>query len=332
MAEGKEIKTIGVLTSGGDAPGMNAAIRAVVRRGLAKGMKMKGILKGYDGLLNEEIFDMAAKDVSDIIERGGTVLGTARCLEMMTPEGQQQAADNCRKHGIDALVVIGGDGSFKGAQALANLGINCVGVPGTIDLDIACTEYTIGFDTAVNTAMEAIDKVRDTSTSHERCSIIEVMGRNAGYIALWCGIANGAEDILLPEKYDYDEQKIIDNIIENRKRGKKHHIIVNAEGIGHSTSMARRIEAATGLETRATILGYMQRGGRPTCKDRVYASTMGCMAVDILLEGKNKRVVGYQNGEFMDFDINEALAMSKGISEYQVEIASSLSKNYRKDS
>lgn len=332
MAEGKEIKTIGVLTSGGDAPGMNAAIRAVVRRGLAKGVKMKGILKGYDGLLNEEIFDMAAKDVSDIIERGGTVLGTARCLEMMTPEGQQQAADNCRKHGIDALVVIGGDGSFKGAQALANLGINTVGVPGTIDLDIACTEYTIGFDTAVNTAMEAIDKVRDTSTSHERCSIIEVMGRNAGYIALWCGIANGAEDILLPEKYDFDEQKIIDNIIENRKRGKKHHIIVNAEGIGHSASMARRIETATGLETRATILGYMQRGGRPTCKDRVYASTMGCMAVDILLEGKNKRVVGYQNGEFKDFDINEALAMSKGISEYQIEIASSMSKNYRKDS
>ena len=250
---------------------------------------------------------------------------------MMTPEGQQLAADNCRKHGIAALVVIGGDGSFKGAQSLANLGINCIGVPGTIDLDIACTEYTIGFDTAVNTAMEAIDKVRDTSTSHERCSIIEVMGRNAGYIALWCGIANGAEDILLPEKYDYDEQKIIDNIIENRRRGKKHHIIINAEGIGHSASMARRIEAATGVETRATILGYMQRGGRPTCKDRVYASTMGCMAVDLLIEGKNKRVVGYQNGEFMDYDINEALAMSKGISEYQVEIASSLSKNYRKD-
>ena len=331
MADKKEIKTIGVLTSGGDAPGMNAAIRAVVRRGLARGVKVKGILKGYDGLINEEIFDMSAKDVSDIIERGGTVLGTARCMEMMTPEGQQLAADNCRKHGIDALVVIGGDGSFKGAQALANLGINCIGVPGTIDLDIACTEYTIGFDTAVNTAMEAIDKVRDTSTSHERCSIIEVMGRNAGYIALWCGIANGAEDILLPEKYDYDEQKIIDNIIENRRRGKKHHIIINAEGIGHSASMARRIEAATGVETRATILGYMQHGGRPTCKDRVYASTMGCMAVDLLIEGKNKRVVGYQNGEFMDYDINEALAMSKGISEYQVEIASSLSKNYRKD-
>ena len=331
MSEKREIKTIGVLTSGGDAPGMNAAIRAVVRRALAKGVKVKGIYKGYDGLINEEIFDMTAKDVSDIIERGGTVLYTARCMEMMTLEGQKKAADNCRKHGIDALVVIGGDGSFKGAQSLANQGINCVGVPGTIDLDIACTEYTIGFDTAVNTAMDAIDKVRDTSTSHERCSIIEVMGRHAGYIALWCGIANGAEDILLPETYDYDEQKVIDNIIENRKRGKKHHIIINAEGIGHSASMARRIEAATGIETRATILGYMQRGGRPTCKDRVYASTMGCMAVDLLLEGKNKRVVGYSNGEFTDFDINEALAMSKGVSEYQVEIAASLSKNYRKD-
>ena len=278
-----EIKTIGVLTSGGDAPGMNAAIRAVVRRGLIKGVKMKGIRKGYDGLLNEEIIDMSARDVSDTIARGGTILYTARCAEMRTEEGQRRAAEVCRKHGIDGLVVIGGDGSFAGAQKLANLGINTVGIPGTIDLDIACTEYTIGFDTAVNTAMDAIDKVRDTSTSHERCSIIEVMGRNAGYIALWCGIANGAEDILLPEKYDYDEQKIINNIIENRKRGKKHHIINNAEGIGHSSSMAKRIEAATGIETRATILGHMQRGGSPTCKDRVYASIMGAYAVDLLL-------------------------------------------------
>ena len=325
-----EIKTIGVLTSGGDAPGMNAAIRAVVRRGLIKGVKMKGIRKGYDGLLNEEIIDMSARDVSDTIARGGTILYTARCAEMRTEEGQQRAAEVCRKHGIDGLVVIGGDGSFAGAQKLANLGINTVGIPGTIDLDIACTEYTIGFDTAVNTAMDAIDKVRDTSTSHERCSIIEVMGRNAGYIALWCGIANGAEDILLPEKYDYDEQKIINNIIENRKRGKKHHIIINAEGIGHSSSMAKRIEAATGIETRATILGHMQRGGSPTCKDRVYASIMGAYAVDLLLEGKTKRVVGYKNGEYVDFDINEALSMHKDISEYQYEVAKSLSANYKK--
>ena len=331
MTAKKEIKTIGVLTSGGDAPGMNAAIRAVVRRGLSKGIQMKGILKGYNGLLNEEIIDMTAVDVSDTIQKGGTILYTARCAEFRTEEGQKRGAEICRKHGIDGLVVIGGDGSFAGAQKLANLGINTVGVPGTIDLDIACTEYTIGFDTAVNTAMEAIDKVRDTSTSHERVSIIEVMGRNAGYIALWCGIANGAEDILLPEKYDYDEQKIINNIIENRKKVKKHHIIINAEGIGHSQAMAKRIEAATGIETRATILGHMQRGGSPTCKDRVYASTMGALAVDVLLEGKTKRVIGYKNGEYVDFDINEALAMQKSIPEYQYEISYSLSHNYSKN-
>lgn len=330
MATTSKIKTIGVLTSGGDAPGMNAAIRAAVRRGLQQGVQMKGILKGYDGLMNEEIINLSARDVSDTIERGGTILYTARCAEMRTDEGIERAVENCRKNGIDGLVVIGGDGSFAGAQKLANKGINTVGVPGTIDLDIACTEYTIGFDTAVNTAMEAIDKVRDTSTSHERCSIIEVMGRNAGYIALWCGIANGAEDILLPEKYDYDEQKLINNIIENRKRGKKHHIIVNAEGIGHSSSMARRIEAATGIETRATILGHMQRGGSPTCKDRVYASIMGAYAVDLLVQGKTNRVVAYRNGEYVDYDINEALAMQKKLSDYQWEIAKAMSYNYTK--
>lgn len=322
----KEVKTIGVLTSGGDAPGMNAAIRAVVRQAITKGLNVKGIKRGYAGLLQEEIIDMHAQDVSDIIQRGGTILQTARCMDFTTPEGQQKGAEICKKHGIDGVVVIGGDGSFKGAQKLAEHGINTIGLPGTIDLDIASTEYTIGFDTAVNTAMEAIDKVRDTSTSHERCSIIEVMGRGAGYIALWCGIANGAEDILLPEKYNYDEQMIVNHIIENRKRSKKHHIIINAEGIGHSTSMAKRIEAATGVETRATILGHMQRGGSPTCKDRVYASTMGAKAVDLLLEGKTNRVVGYRHGEFVDFDIDEALAMQKGIPEYQWEICRNLSK------
>ena len=321
----KEINTIGVLTSGGDAPGMNAAIRAVVREAIAKGKKVKGIKRGYAGLLQEEIIDMEAKDVSDIIQRGGTILQTARCMEFTTAEGQQRGAEICKKHGIDGIIVIGGDGSFKGAQKLAGLGINTIGLPGTIDLDIACTEYTIGFDTAVNTAMEAIDKVRDTSTSHERCSIIEVMGRGAGYIALWCGIANGAEDILLPEKYDYDEQKLVNHIIENRKRGKQLHIIVNAEGIGHSSSMAKRIEAATGIETRATILGHMQRGGSPTCKDRVYASTMGALAVDLLCEGKTNRVVGYRHGDFVDYDIDEALAMKKEIPEYQYEISKNLS-------
>ncbi|MGN1188229.1 MAG: 6-phosphofructokinase, partial [Lachnospiraceae bacterium] len=322
----KEIKTIGVLTSGGDAPGMNAAIRAVVRTAIAKGLKVKGILKGYNGLLNEEIIDMDALSVADIIHRGGTVLYTARCLEFITPEGQQRGADICKKHGIDGLIVIGGDGSFRGAQKLAALGINTIGIPGTIDLDIACTDYTIGFDTAVNTAMEAIDKIRDTSTSHERCSIIEVMGRNAGYIALWCGIANGAEDILLPERYNNDEQALINSIINNRKKGKRHHIIINAEGIGHSSSMARRIEAATGIETRATILGHMQRGGSPTCKDRMYASIMGAYAVDCLLAGKSKRVVAHSKGEFVDYDIDEALAMKKDIDEYQYTISKNLAR------
>ena len=320
----KNINTIGVLTSGGDAPGMNAAIRAVVRQALYKGKKVKGIKRGYAGLLDEEIIDMDAKSVSDTISRGGTILQTARCLEFVTPEGQQRGAEICKKHGIDAIVVIGGDVSFKGAQKLAALGINTIGLPGTIDLDIACTEYTIGFDTACNTAMEAIDKVRDTSTSHERCSIVEVMGRGAGYIALWCGLANGAEEVLLPEKYDYDEQRLIEQITEARARGKQHYIIINAEGVGHSQSMAKRIEEATGIETRATILGHMQRGGSPTCKDRVYATTMGAMAVDLLCEGKSNRLVAYKDGKFVDYDIDEALAMTKSIPEYMYEISKSL--------
>ena len=320
----KAVKTIGVLTSGGDAPGMNAAIRAVVRVAINKGLKVKGIMRGYAGLLEEEIVDMESTSVSDTINRGGTILYTARCKEFTTPEGQQRGAEICRKHGIDGMVVIGGDGSFKGAGKLSALGINTIGLPGTIDLDIACTDYTIGFDTAVNTAMEAIDKIRDTSTSHERCSIVEVMGRNAGYIALWCGIANGAEDILLPERYDGDEQALINRIIENRKRGKKYNIIINAEGIGHSSSMAKRIEAATGIETRATILGHMQRGGTPTCKDRVYASIMGARAAELLVEGKSNRLVAYRKGEFVDFDIQEALNMKKDISEEQFNIAKML--------
>ena len=320
-----KMETIGVLTSGGDAPGMNAAIRAVVRTAIARGLKVKGIKKGYMGLLNEEIIDMQPKSVSDIIQRGGTVLGTARCLEFKTPEGQKRGAEICRRHGIDGMVVIGGDGSYRGAQALSRNGIHTIGLPGTIELDIACTDYPIGFDTAVNTAMEAIEKVKDTSSSHERCSIIEVMGRHAGYIALWCGIANGAEDILIPERYNFNEQDIINNIIENRKKGKTHHLIINAEGIGHSASMARRIEAATGIETRATILGYMQRGGSPTAKDRVYASMMGAKAVDILIEGKTNRVVGYRGGQYVDIDIEEALNMTKDISDYECEVARLLS-------
>ena len=322
----EQIKTIGVLTSGGDAPGMNAAIRAVVRQALAKGLKVKGIMRGYAGLLNEEIIDMDAKSVSDIIQKGGTVLYTARCDEFKEAKYQQEGADICRKHGIDGLVVIGGDGSFKGAQKLSHLGINTIAVPGTIDLDIACTDYTIGFDTAVNTAMEAIDKIRDTSTSHERCSVIEVMGRSAGYIALWCGIANGAEDILLPERYDGNEELLLEHIKQTKEIGKKHHIVINAEGIGHSASLAKKIEAETGMEARATILGHMQRGGSPTCTDRVHATVMGALAVDLLCQGKSDRVVAYKAGQYVDYEIDEALAMKKDIDEYQYTVSKHMSR------
>lgn len=319
------MKTIGVLTSGGDAPGMNAAIRAVVRQALNRGLKVKGIMRGYAGLLNEEIIDMDVKSVSDIIQRGGTILYTARCVEFTTEEGQKKGAEICKKHGIDGLVVIGGDGSFRGAQKLSHLGINTIGVPGTIDLDIPCTDYTIGFDTAVNTAMEAIDKIRDTSTSHERCSVIEVMGRSAGYIALWCGIANGAEDILLPERYDGNEQALLDHIKETKRLGKKHHIVINAEGIGHSTSLAKKIEAETGMEARATILGHLQRGGSPTCTDRVRATMMGAVAVDLLCEGKSNRVVAFREGRYIDFEIDAALAMTKNVDDYEYQISKNMS-------
>lgn len=323
----KEVKTIGVLTSGGDAPGMNAAIRAVVRAGIASGLKVKGIRRGYAGLLEEDIIDMDTMSVTDIVQRGGTILFTSRCKEMTTPEGQKKAADICRKHGIDGMVVIGGDGSFRGAQKLSANGINTIGIPGTIDLDIACTEYTIGFDTACNTAMEAIDKVRDTSASHERCSIIEVMGRTAGHIALWCGISNGSEYVLIPErKEENDVQEVIEKILSKRRIGKKHHIIVNAEGVGNSHAMAQRIEEATGIETRATVIGHIQRGGNPTCRDRVYASAMGARAVDLLLAGETNRVVAYRDGEFCDFDIDDALAMTKDIDEHLYSMTKRLSR------
>lgn len=319
-----KMKTIGVLTSGGDAPGMNAAIRAVVRTGISNGLKVKGIRCGYAGLLDEDIIDLDNLAVSNIIQTGGTILYTARCKRFKKPEYQKMGAEICRKHGIDGVVVIGGDGSFNGASKLAEHGINTIGVPGTIDLDIACTEYTIGFDTAINTAMEAIDKLRDTSESHERCGIVEVMGRTAGHIALWTGIASGSEYILTVEEYQGDIQRIITKIQERRRMGKKNHIIVNAEGVGNSNEMAKVIEIATGVETRATILGHIQRGGNPTCKDRVYASAMGAKAVELLCEGKSNRVVGYKNGQFIDFDIQEALAMEKGLDPYLFHITKKL--------
>ena len=319
-----DIKQIAVLTSGGDAPGMNAAIRGVVRTAVVNGLKVKGIRRGYTGLLEEDFLDMDARSTSDIIQHGGTILYTARCAEMMTEEGVQKAAGIIRKNNIDGLVVIGGDGSYRGARELARHGVNVVGVPGTIDLDIACTDYSLGFDTALNTAMECIDRVRDTSASPERCSIIEVMGRKAGHIALWCGIANGAEEILVPERYDYEEQAIIDRIARRKKLGKKLHIIINAEGIGDSNGMAKRIEEATGLETRATIIGYIQRGGSPTCRDRVFASGMGSKAVDSLVSGGENRVVCYRNGQFTDMDIFEALEMQKDLDNSLWEISRKL--------
>lgn len=321
----KQIKTIGVLTSGGDAPGMNAAIRSVVRTAISKGIKVMGIRKGYNGLIHGDIFEMNVRSVSDTIQRGGTILQTARCPEFVTPEGQKRGADMCKVFGIDGLVVVGGDGSFRGAEKLAGLGINTIGVPGTIDLDIACTEYTIGFDTAVNTAMEAINKIRDTSTSHERCSIVEVMGRNAGYIALWSGITNGAELILLPEKERPTDEEIIREILENKQRGKKHYLIVAAEGVGGSGKLAKKIEEVTGIETRATILGHLQRGGSPSALDRLHASMMGSIAVDLLCEGKSNRVVAFKDGKYVDYDINEASKMTKTIDEKMYEVARILS-------
>ena len=316
-----KISTIGVLTSGGDAPGMNAAIRSVVRVAHARGIKVMGINKGYNGLLSGDVVELTPRSVSDIVQRGGTILQTARCLEFIKPEGQARGAEMCRVFGIDGLVVIGGDGSFQGAEKLANLGINTIGIPGTIDLDIACTEYTIGFDTAVNTAMDAINKIRDTSTSHQRCSIVEVMGRNAGYIALWCGISSGAEMVLIPEKDRLTDEQIIKKILENKQLGKKNSLIIVAEGVGGSDALAKKVEQVTGIETRATILGHLQRGGSPTAVDRLHASMMGAKAVDLLCEGKARRVVAYVKGEYVDYDINEALAMKKNIDEYMYQVS-----------
>jgi len=300
-----EIKTIGLLTSGGDAPGMNAAIRAVVRSATHHGYAVKGIKRGYHGLLKEEIIDLKSADVSGIIQNGGTALMTARSKSMMTDEGRDRAAYILKKHEIDCLVVIGGDGSLKGAQSIMERGVPVIGIPGTIDMDVACTDYTIGFDTAINTDLNAVDNIRDTSASHERVSIIEVMGRNAGYIALWVAMGCGAEDVLCRETYDGNEQLLIDHIIENRNLGKRHHIIINAEAIGDSEGLAKRIESVTGIETRATILGYLQRGGRPTCRERVEATVMGEKAVELITMGQLNQVVVKQNGRYLGTDLVE---------------------------
>lgn len=319
---------IAVLTSGGDAPGMNAAIRAVVRTGIARGYEVYGIRRGYNGLLKREIDKMTFHDVSEKLQHGGTFLFTARSAEFGEDAGKQKAAKICEEMGIETLIVIGGDGSFKGARDLSKYGVNIIGIPGTIDLDIDYTEYTIGFDTAVNTAMEAIDRLRETSNSHERCSVVEVMGRSAGYIALWCGIANGAEQILIQEKFNGDYNKLIEQIKKNRKAGMTHQVIVNAEGIGHSNSLAKLIEGATGIETRATILGHLQRGGSPTARDRVYASVMGAYAIDVIDQGRKNRLIGYKDGHVYDIDVDEAFAMQKDINDYEYEVAGILGTNF----
>ena len=314
------MKTIGVLTSGGDAPGMNAAIRAVVRTAISLGMNVKGIKSGYSGLIHDEVVDLDARSVSDIISRGGTMLYTARSKRFMTEEGVLEAVETCKRHGIEGVVVIGGDGSFRGARDLSNHGIPCVGVPGTIDNDISSTEYTIGFDTAMNTAIEMIDKIRDTAQSHHRCSVIEVMGRHAGYIALQVGIATGATGILVPE-IPVDLDRLVKKIVEVEKTGKKHFIIVVAEGVGGVDKIAEYIQEKTGIDSRATVLGHVQRGGSPTVRDRVRATQMGNAAVHLLHKGIGNRVVAYRRGEIVDFDIFEALNMSKTFDAGMIDVA-----------
>lgn len=317
-------KTIGVLTSGGDAPGMNAAVRAVVRTAIKKGMRVIGIKRGYNGLINGEMVEMNMRSVSDIIHRGGTVLYTARCLEFKEEAGLEKAKKTCLDNHIDGIVCIGGDGSFRGAADLSARGIPCVGVPGTIDNDIACTEYTIGYDTAMNTAMEMVDKIRDTAQSHDRCSVVEVMGRHAGYIALNAGIACGATYILVPE-LEFDVKELIEKIKVSQKLGKQNFIILVAEGIGHSVEIAKEIEEATGIESRATILGHVQRGGNPTVRDRVVASQMGYYAVELLEKSIGNRVVGLKQGEIVDYDIQEALKMKKPFESQLFKIANEIS-------
>lgn len=306
MIEVKEMKKIGILTSGGDAPGMNAAIRAVVRKGIYHDLEVYGIYNGYQGLMEGKIVKMELGSVGDIIQRGGTMLYSARSEQFKTEEGQQIAIQQLEKYGIEGLIVIGGDGSFQGAAKLTAKGYPCIGVPGTIDNDIPGTDFTIGFDTALNTIVEAVDKIRDTATSHERTYVIEVMGRNAGDLALWAGLADGAESILIPER-DQDFEEVIDRLRRGHDRGKKHSIIILAEGVGNGIDYGKRIEEATKYETRVTVLGHIQRGGRPTGFDRVLASRLGGKAVDLLREGKAGKMVGIQNNQLVDHDIIEVL-------------------------
>lgn len=310
-----QIKTIGVLTSGGDAPGMNAAIRAVARAAAYHGISCLGIRRGYNGLINGDVVDLNARSVNGIISKGGTMLFTARCPEFMTEEGLKKATSTCKYLGIDGIVAIGGDGTFRGARDLAGAGIRTIGIPATIDNDIASTEYSIGFDTACNTALDAIDKLRDTMQSHERCSVVEVMGHNAGHLALYVSIACGAQAVLVPEKpFDF-QRDVVDKIRAGRINKRSHYIIIQAEGVGSSIDITNRIIEETGIDTRLTILGHIQRGGSPTARDRVMASRFGEYAVRTLISGKTNRVVCSKDTEIFDIDINEALEMKKGLKE-----------------
>ncbi len=320
-----QLKKIGVLTSGGDAPGMNAAIRAVVRTAIYRGMSVTGIINGYNGLLKNETVELGARSVSDIIQRGGTILGTARSKRFATPEGVKEAAENCRKMGIEGIVVIGGDGSFRGARDLSLEGIPCIGIPGTIDNDISSTEYTIGFDTAMNTACEMTDRLRDTSQSHCRCSIIEVMGRHAGHLALEVGTAVGATSILVPEVPFDLQTEVIDRILAAKENGKLHYLIVVAESICDVNEMAKEVQALTGIETRATVFGHVQRGGSPTVRDRVMATKMGFAAVELLKDGIGNRVLAYKGGDIVNYDIYEALNIKKTINTEDLHIAHRIS-------
>lgn len=319
------MKSIAVLTSGGDAPGMNPAVRAVVRTACQRGIKVYGVDRGYTGLIKGDIHEMNLRSVSDIITRGGTILYSARCPEFKTEDGLQKAVATCKKFGIDGMVIIGGDGSFRGARDLSLRGIPCIGLPGTIDNDISCTDYTIGYDTCLNTIVQMVDRIRDTSESHDRCTVVEVMGRGAGYLALEAGIAVGATSIIVPE-VEYDiERDVIARIREFQKTGKKHFIVIVAEGVGGTAEIAKKIEAETGVESRATILGHVQRGGSPTARDRIMASQMGSRAVDLLTQGIGNRVVGIRDNKIVDFDIFEALKMTKTIDMKDYELAHEIS-------
>ena len=319
------VRKIGVLTSGGDAPGMNAAIRAVVRTALFKGIRVMGIRRGYHGLIQNDIFEMNIRSVSEIIHRGGTVLYTARSSDFMTMEGFQRAVNNCKENGLDGLVCIGGDGTFKGALELSKAGIPCIGIPGTIDNDIPCTDYTIGFDTAMNTAVEMIDKLRDTIQSHDRCSVVEVMGHEVGTLAANIGLACGALTTLVPEKKMNLDYEVIDRMLFTQRTGKTHFIIVIAEGCGDSNEVAHYIQEKTGIESRVTVLGHVQRGGVPSVQDRIYATRFGHLAVELLASGKSGRVVAHKDGQFTDYDINEALSMSRTFDDRILEISKMIS-------